>query len=60
MDERDNPHPDAQRVSNEMQKKRREEVERVSESNKQAHQTAKKQRQESDRLRTLSRGPNPR
>jgi hypothetical protein len=60
MDERDHPHPDAQRVSNEMQKKRREEVERVAESNKQAHQKAKKQRQVSDRLRSLSRGPNPR
>jgi hypothetical protein len=60
MDERDHPHPDAQRVSSEMQKKRREEVERVAESNKQAHQRAKKQRQESDRLRMLSRGPNPR
>jgi hypothetical protein len=42
-----------------MQKKRRDEVQRIAESNKQAHLKARKQRQESDRLRAKNRGPNP-
>jgi hypothetical protein len=60
MDDRSHPHPDAQRVSNDMRKKHREKVERIAERNKQAHLAAKKQRQASDRLRAMNRGPNPR
>ena len=43
-----------------MEKKRREAVEQIAERNKQAHLKAKRQRQTSDRLRAMNRGPNPR
>ena len=60
MAETVNPHPDAQRVSDQMKKKRREAVERIAERNKQAHLKAKRERQSSDRLRAMNRGPNSR
>ena len=60
MAETANPHPDAQRVSNQMERKRREAVEQIAERNKQAHLKAKRERQTSDRLRAMNRGPNPR
>jgi hypothetical protein len=60
MADKANPHPEATRVSGHMEKKHREEVAAVAERNRQAHLKAKKQRQESDRLRAMSRGPNPR
>jgi hypothetical protein len=60
MAETVNPHPDAQRVSGQMETKRREAVEQIAERNKQAHLKAKRQRQTSDRFRAMNRGPNPR
>lgn len=60
MAETVNPHADAQRVSDQMKKKRREAVERIAERNKQAHLRAKRERQTSDRLRAMNRGANSR
>ena len=60
MAETVNPHPDAQRVSDQMEKTRREAVEQIAERNKQAYLKAKRQRQTSDRFRAMNRGPNPR
>ena len=51
---------EAKGASDSMEKKRRDAVQRIAERNKQAHQQAKKQRQESDRIRQLRRGPNAR
>lgn len=54
------PEHDAPRSPGHMEKKHREKVARVAERNRQAHLEAKKQRQKSDRLRAMNRGPNPR
>jgi hypothetical protein len=54
------PDPEAQRVSHEMERKRREAVQAIADRNKKAHEKAKKQRQESDRRKAMHRGPNPR
>ena len=51
---------DAQRVSDEMRRKRRIAVETIAERNRLAHMEARKQRKEADRRRSARRGPNDR
>lgn len=54
------PEADAQRVSDEMRRKRRNAVETVAERNRLAHMEARKLRKEADRRRSAARGPNDR
>lgn len=49
---------DAQRPS--LDKRRREVVDQIAQRNADAHKKAKQTRKESDRLKGLDRGPNPR
>jgi len=52
--------PGAQRTSDSLEKRRREAVQEIAQRNKEAHIRARKQREESDRIRAANRGPNPR
>ena len=60
MSEPGNPQGDGDRPRESMEKRRRAAVELIAERNAEAHRKAKKVRQESDRRRSLNRGPNPR
>lgn len=53
-------HTDAQRAPTDMQRKRREAVDRIAERNRKAHQEAKQLRAQADERRRRLQGPDAR